>query len=233
MVYFSLSKIVEIHFDTTKANGILKLRSHPNLSNTEIMIQLSKIFKLLELDLEKFQTKVQESLKTTFHDLHYEGNVSEIEEPTGYPQLIKLILDDTLKELFQNGCGTVNNSEYMVLLGLRLDHIFSNKRVEISWESKNYDNDYYHDGFWPTQPIKQWPEHQYPFTRKHPVKRLYNTLLDNLYNGQTDKNRTELYMDECEKKFSHVQLAELWLKDPCHTDYSTKMIKTSLLLNSQ
>ena len=137
-----------VHYESRMENGF-KLKSHvmwTRETNKPGIEHLTRLAEILKIDLEKFRENTMQ-LSNFVHDKFYEGHRKEdIEEPPIH-DLFQRLMNETLQLAYRTEIeeGRVNSKgvDVAITTCLRIDHLFSNKQIQVNLENYVQANETY------------------------------------------------------------------------------------------
>lgn len=137
-----------VHYESRMENGF-KLKSHAmwtGKTNKPGIEHLTRLAEILKVDLETFRENIMQ-LSNSVHDKFYEGHRKEdIEEPPIHG-LFQRLMNETLQLAYRTEIeeGRVNSKRVDVAITtcLRIDHLFSNKPLQVNLENYVQANETY------------------------------------------------------------------------------------------
>ena len=208
-----------------REGGRLRLRSNAVMESDAVNARLTQIFQLLGISdqLERFRN-VAESMPVPFLRKAYAG----IESGTPYPSfggMLQGICDSPVKDCFRGGIGAYADTDWLISLNIRVDHIFTGGKVVVSLEMKNYDTV---DSNW------HWPITGFETTEAgnsdiDAIRSLFDQLTFKMFYG-TRKFEPRISLDYPQDSDDFIA-ANKWLDGPGR-EYSYRNDLLSTVLNA-
>lgn len=165
-----LVPIYTVHYEAITPKQNFKLQTVTTCNNDPPGIKpseetLKRALDLVNLNCDSLVAKYrQRGLRTRFHEQYWVGHSTLCADQPALPELVQFILDKPISELYADQLRNSSNedivsgqelksnnlmTDWALVLYMRVDRLFTDKKVEVNFDIGFYDNVAVGEGHWP------------------------------------------------------------------------------------